>query len=64
MEELTAAAKTAAAAGKYIVAFQPDEAQYWLSAQAASAGATWYSAENDQCKVNVTSPETTEVANL
>ena len=64
MEELTAAAKTAAAAGKYIVAFQPDEAQYWLSAQAASAGATWYSAENDQWKVNVTSPETAEVADL
>lgn len=61
-EELAAAAKTAAAQGKYVLAFQPDEAQYWLSAQAAAAGATWYSAENDQWKVTVTSPETEKVA--
>lgn len=61
-EEFKAAAATAAAAGKYIGAFEPDEAQYWLSAQAASAGATWYAAENDQWVVNANGPETQVVA--
>lgn len=48
LAEFQEAAKTAAAQGKYIAAFETDEAQYFLSAQAAAAGATWYSADNDQ----------------
>lgn len=58
------AAKTAAAEGKYIASFTPDEATYWLSGQAAGAGATWYSAENDQWVVNTTGEETQAVAAL
>lgn len=64
MDELAESAKKAAAKGKYIVDFQTDEAQYGLSAMAAAAGATWYAAENDQWKVNVTSPETAKVTTL
>ncbi|NLA30028.1 MAG: extracellular solute-binding protein [Propionibacterium sp.] len=60
-DELLSAAKKAAESDKYVVAFLPDEAQYWLSAQTASAGAAWYTAENDQWNVNVTSPETAKV---
>lgn len=64
LDEFTAAATTAAAAGKYIAAFTPDEAQYWLSAQAASAGGVWFSAENDQWVVNVDSAESAVVADF
>lgn len=64
MDELATVAKQAAEKGKYAVAFQPDEAQYWLSAQAAGAGAVWYSAENDKWKVDVTSPETAKVTDF
>ena len=49
--ELLSSAKKAAAKGKYILGFEPDEAQNWLSAQAAAAGAVWYSAEGDKWKV-------------
>ena len=45
--ELLASAKKAAAKGKYLLGFEPDEAQNWLSAQAA-AGAVWYSSEGDK----------------
>ena len=41
LEEFKAAAKTAAAKGKYISAFETDEAQFGLSAQAAAAGGVW-----------------------
>lgn len=61
-DEFLAAAETAAAEGKYIAAFTPDEAQYWLSAQAASAGGVWYGAENDQWVVNTDSDESAVVA--
>ncbi|GAB3820527.1 extracellular solute-binding protein [Tessaracoccus terricola] len=64
LDEFTSAAATAAAAGKYIASFTPDEAQYWLSAQAASAGAIWFSAENDQWAVNADSPESAVVADF
>lgn len=60
--EFTATAKKAAAAGKYIAAFQPDEAQYWLSAQAAAAGAVWYSADNDKWKVDAAGAQSQTVA--
>lgn len=62
MAEFTTTAKDAAAKGKYIAAFPPDEAMYWLSAQAAAAGATWFGAENDQWKVTANGPETMKVA--
>lgn len=62
--EFTTAAATAAKAGKYIAAFEPDEAQYWLSAQAAAAGGTWYSAENDQWKVQANGPASQKVADF
>lgn len=61
-EEFIAAAATAAENGKYILDFPPDEAAYWLSALAASAGATWYSVENDAWAVNTTGPETEAMA--
>lgn len=60
--EFTAAAAKAAAKGKYIAAFEPDEAQYWLSAQAAAAGATWYSASADAWKVDAAGPDSMKVA--
>lgn len=52
LAEFKDAAKASAAKGKYIAAFTPDEAQYWLSAQAAAAGGVWYSAANDKWKVD------------
>lgn len=64
MDDLAAAAETAAADGKYALVFEPDETQYWLSAQAAAAGATWYEASNDEWVVNVTSDETAKVTDF
>lgn len=62
LDEFTAAAATAAEAGKYIGAFQPDEAHYWLSAQSAAAGDTWFTAENDQWVVTAEGPGSQVVA--
>ncbi|MEF3403420.1 ABC transporter substrate-binding protein [Agromyces sp. CCNWLW203] len=42
LDELSADSATAAAAGKYVTAFTPDEALSWLSAQAAAAGDSWF----------------------
>lgn len=56
------AAAKAAASGKYIAAFQPDEAQYWLSAQSAAAGGSWYNAENDAWKVDANGDASQTVA--
>lgn len=64
LEEFAATAATAADAGKYIAAFTPDEAHYWLSAQAAAAGASWFSAENDEWVVNADSAESAIVADF
>lgn len=61
-DELLAAAKTAAASGKYILDFEVDEMGYWLSGQAAAAGAQWYSAENNKWKVDTTDAKSTVVA--
>lgn len=61
-EELADVAAKAAAAKKYAAVFTPDEAQYWLSGQAAGAGAVWYSAENDQWKVDTADAGTAAVA--
>lgn len=52
LEDLTNAAAKAAESGKYVAAFTPDEATYWLSAQAAAAGDAWFKAENDQWVVD------------
>ncbi|MDO5092158.1 MAG: extracellular solute-binding protein [Propionibacteriaceae bacterium] len=61
-DELLAAAKTAAASGKYILDFEPDEMGYWFSAQAAAAGAKWFSAEGDNWVVNTTDAQSQAVA--
>ncbi len=63
-EELLAAAKTAAASGKYILNFEPDEMAHWLGGQAASAGATWYSTEGDEWVVNTADEKTALVADF
>lgn len=52
LDELKAAAKKSASQGKYILAFEPDEAGYWLSAQGASLGEPWYTAKDGKWKVN------------
>lgn len=62
LDELAAESATAAAAGKYITAFQPDEAQYWLSAQSAAAGDTWFSTEGDKWKVDAEGAGSQKVA--
>lgn len=51
-EELVATAQKAAASGKYILDFEPDEVLYWLTAQAASAGSNLYSVADDKWKVD------------
>ena len=62
LAELGQVATKAAASGKYVTAFEPDEAQFWLSAQAAAAGGTWYSAENNAWKVDANGPASQKVA--
>lgn len=62
LDEFVATAKDAAGKGKKIAVFLPDEAQYWLSAQAAAAGGTWYSAENDQWKVDAAGEASQKIA--
>ena len=62
LAEFKDAAAKAAASGKYIAAFEPDEAQYFLSAQAAAAGGTWFSVKDDKWVVNVDSDASKTVA--
>ncbi|MDR0783684.1 MAG: extracellular solute-binding protein [Propionibacteriaceae bacterium] len=62
LDEFKAAAAKAAAKGKYIAAFTPDETAYWLSAQTAAAGGVWYKTEGDKWKVNLDSLEAQKVA--
>lgn len=64
LAEFQEAAKTAAAQGKYIAAFEPDEAQYFLSAQVAAAGGTWYSTEGDNWVVTADSDASKVVADF
>lgn len=64
LAELSAAAKTSAASGKYLAAFTPDEAAHWLSAQSAAAGGVWYSAEKEKWKVEADSAESKIVADF
>lgn len=60
--ELAEVAKKAAAQGKFAVSFQPDEAQNWLSGQAAAAGDTWYKPEGKEWTVNTAGEGTMKVA--
>lgn len=64
MDEFTSEAKKAAAKGKYIAAFEPDEALMWLSGQAAAAGAQWYKADGDKWTVKADSEESKKVATM
>ncbi|THJ67141.1 extracellular solute-binding protein [Arthrobacter echini] len=64
LDEFRAAAETAAADGKNIAAFMPDEGQYWLSAQAAAAGDTWFSTNGDAWVVNANGDGAQNVASL
>lgn len=64
LAEFTTTAAKAAKAGKHIAAFEPDEAQFWLSAQAAAAGGTWYSAAGDAWKVDANGPASATVASF
>ena len=64
LDEFKAAAKTAAAKGKYISAFETDEAQYGLSAQAAAAGGVWYKAANDKWTVKIDDASAKTVADF
>ena len=64
LDEFKAAAAATAAEGKFISAFQPDEAQYWLSAQAAAAGGSWYNVENDEWVVTADGEASTVVADF
>ncbi|WP_022889831.1 ABC transporter substrate-binding protein [Agromyces italicus] len=52
LADVTADSAVAAAAGKYVTAFTPDEALNWLSAQSAAAGDTWFSTEGDAWSVD------------
>lgn len=52
LDDLTADSATAAAAGKFITAFTPDEATNWLAGQSAAAGDTWFSTSGDKWKVD------------
>ena len=63
-EEFIATAQEAAAEGKYIAAFQPDETRLWLSGQAAAAGSQWYTAEDDQWVVDVNDEGSQRVADF
>lgn len=62
LDDLTAASATAAADAKYVTAFTPDEAQNWLSGQAAAAGDAWFTTEGGSWKVDTTGPGTERVA--
>nr|WP_231979712.1 extracellular solute-binding protein [Tessaracoccus coleopterorum] len=42
----------------------PDEGQNWLAGQAAGAGANWFSAENDQWKIDTSDAGTAAVATM
>lgn len=64
VEDVFAAAEKAAAQGKYVLAFEPDEAQNWLSAQAAAAGDSWFSVKDDKWVVDTKGKGTQVVADM
>ncbi|MFV0633958.1 ABC transporter substrate-binding protein [Demequina sp.] len=63
-DDFTEAAATAAEDGKYIAAFTPDEAQNWLSGQAAAAGDAWYTATDAGWAVDTVGEGTQQVADF
>jgi len=64
LDEFTTQAAKAAAAGKYIGDFMPDEAGYWLSAQAAAAGGVWYDGSSDEWNVDADGKASATVASF
>jgi multiple sugar transport system substrate-binding protein len=62
-DELISEAKTAAAQGKYIMSFQPDEAMMTMSGQAAGAG-PWYTVKGDSWVVNTETDGSKAVADV
>ncbi len=63
-DEFVAAAKKAAAAGKYIAAFNPDEGAQLYSSMVAASGDQWFTVEGDSWVVNTAGKGSTKVANF
>ncbi|SIO85215.1 ABC transporter substrate-binding protein [Nocardiopsis sp. JB363] len=64
MDELSEIAATAAAQEQYAAAFTPDEAQYWLSGQAAAAGDNWFTPNGEEWIVDTGGAGTQVVASF
>lgn len=64
VDEFTESAKVAAAEGKYIGAFTPDEAHNWLMAQSTAAGDVWYSSSDGKWDVNTNDSGSMAVADM
>jgi len=64
LDEFTTTAAKAADEGKYIAAFEPDEAKFWMSGQAAAAGAQWYTSSDAGWVVNADSAASAVVADF
>ena len=64
IDELSEIAAKAAAQDRYAVAFTPDEAQYWLSGQAAAAGDNWFTANGEEWLVDTGGAGTEVVASF
>lgn len=64
LDDLTKSSATAAAGGKFVTAFTSDEAQNWLTAQAASAGDAWFTTAGDEWQVDTTGAGTERVASF
>lgn len=62
LADLTADSAKAAAAGKYVTAFTPDEVVNWLSAQSAAAGDTWFGTKGDKWSVDAEGAGSQKVA--
>lgn len=62
LAEFETAAATSAASEKYIGIFTPDEALYWLSAQSAAAGDTWFGSADGKWQVTADGPGSQTVA--
>lgn len=62
LDDLATDSAKAAAAGKFVTAFTPDEAQNWLAGQSAAAGDTWFSAQGDKWSVDAQGKGSQKVA--
>ncbi|WP_431806559.1 ABC transporter substrate-binding protein [Microbacterium paraoxydans] len=62
LDDLAADSAVAAAAGKYVTAFTPDEAQNWLAGQSAAAGDTWFSTAGEEWSVDAEAEGSQRVA--